>query len=57
MSPLSTVRNFVWGEPPKDPAERKLLVKIDWWVLSYLCICYWVNYIDRVSFITAMVAN
>ena len=26
-----------------------LLIKIDWFILSYVCLMYWVNYLDRVS--------
>lgn len=48
-------RNLVWGEPPKDPKERALLVKIDWFVLSFACLLYWVNYLDRLNFTNAYV--
>lgn len=51
------VRNFLWGEPPSDPAERKLLFKIDWFVLSYVCSVYWVNYLDRSNVSNAYVSG
>ena len=50
--------------PPKDhqkgePAvnERILLYKIDLFVLSFVCLQYWINYVDRVSFGNAYVSG
>lgn len=51
------VRNFLWGEPPEDPKEAKLLFKIDWFVLSYVCLVYWVNYLDRSNLANAYVSG
>jgi ACS family pantothenate transporter-like MFS transporter len=51
------VRNFLWGEPPVDSDERKLLFKIDWFVLSYVCSVYWVNYLDRANLSSAFVSG
>lgn len=35
---LRHVRRFVWGEIPQSKAERNLLLKIDWFILSYCCL-------------------
>ena len=35
---LAKVRHFVWGEVPQSKTERKLLLKIDWFILSYCCL-------------------
>jgi ACS family pantothenate transporter-like MFS transporter len=51
------VRNFLWGEPPSDPKESSLLFKIDWFVLSYVCSVYWVNYLDRSNLSNAYVSG
>lgn len=32
------VRHFVWGEEPQTKAEKRLLLKIDWFILSYCCL-------------------
>ncbi len=32
------VRDLVWGPIPATAKERKLLVKIDWFILSFLCL-------------------
>lgn len=37
--------------------ERFLLFKIDLFVLSFVCLQYWINYVDRVGFINAYVSG
>lgn len=51
------VRNCFWGEPPSDPKEAKLLFKIDCFVLSFCCLNYWVNYLDRTNVANAFVSG
>ncbi|BGO94508.1 hypothetical protein NBRC10512v2_006618 [Rhodotorula toruloides] len=53
---LSRTRNLVWPEP-KDPLERSLLRKADALILSYLCLNFCINYLDRVNFINAYVSG
>lgn len=50
-------RIAVWGESPSDPREAKLLVKIDWFVLSFACLLYWINYVDRLNVANAYVSG
>lgn len=38
MRALDKARYFVWGEPPKSKMERNLLLKLDWFILSYCCL-------------------
>ncbi|GKT45089.1 pantothenate transporter liz1 [Colletotrichum spaethianum] len=33
----------VWDSLDKTPEERKFIAKIDWWILSYCCIAYFVK--------------
>jgi ACS family pantothenate transporter-like MFS transporter len=40
------IETIFWGTPPKDPKERKLLVKLDLAILSYICLNYWINYVE-----------
>ena len=51
------IRNFLWGEPPQDPKEAKLLFKIDCFVLTFVCFNYWVNYLDRSNLANAYVSG
>lgn len=37
--------------------ERFLLFKIDLFVLSFVCLQYWINYVDRVGFVNAYVSG
>ncbi|QOU18490.1 hypothetical protein BRETT_000218 [Brettanomyces bruxellensis] len=50
------IRHAIWGVTP-DPKERKLLQKIDWFVLSFVCLNYWVNYLDRSNYSNAYVSG
>ena len=38
MVSFRSIRRFVWGEIPESKAERTLLLKIDWFILSYCCL-------------------
>ncbi|KAI0693818.1 MFS general substrate transporter [Cytidiella melzeri] len=50
-------RRFVWGEVPQTKQERKLLLKIDWFILSYCCLMYFTNYLDRSNVANAYVSG
>jgi len=43
MGFLHRLRVAVWGVPPHTAAERRLLVKVDFFVLTYVCLMYWVS--------------
>lgn len=47
-SAVSTRRTF---------SKRRLLLKIDLFVLSFVCLQYWINYVDRVGFINAYISG
>lgn len=40
MGTLDTrrIRRFIWGDLPRTKVERRLLLKIDWFILSYCCL-------------------
>lgn len=45
-------------EDPGPPiSERRLLFKVDLFVLSFVCLQYWINYVDRVAFANAYVSG
>lgn len=54
---LRKVKIVLWGKTPDDPEEARLLVKIDWFVLSFACLLYWVNYVDRLNISNAYVSG
>ncbi|KAM0704936.1 hypothetical protein Q7P35_007723 [Cladosporium inversicolor] len=57
MGFLHRLRVAVWGVPPETAAERRLLVKVDFFVLTYVCLMYWVNYLDRANLNNAYVSG
>ena len=57
MGLLRKLRIVVWGQPPPTKEERRLLVKVDFFVLSYVCLMYWVNYLDRANLNNAYVSG
>ncbi|KAG2751526.1 MFS general substrate transporter [Suillus brevipes Sb2] len=52
-----TVRLFLWGEIPSSKLERRLLLKLDWFILSYCCLMYFTNYLDRANVNNAYVSG
>lgn len=57
MFVLSKMREVVWGKPAATKTERRLLVKIDVVILSFCCLMYWVNYLDRMNLNNAYVSG
>ncbi|EAL20823.1 hypothetical protein CNBE1850 [Cryptococcus deneoformans B-3501A] len=57
MSSLSKfqvkLETIFWGKPPADPKERKLLLKLDLVILTYVCLSYFCNYLDRANLANA----
>ncbi|BGP04548.1 hypothetical protein JCM10049v2_000350 [Rhodotorula toruloides] len=57
MGVWGKIREVAWGVPPATKAERKLLVKIDWYILSFICLMYFSNYLDRANLSNAYVSG
>ena len=38
-------------------AERKLLFKLDWFILSFCCLAYFCNYLDRSNINNAYISG
>jgi ACS family pantothenate transporter-like MFS transporter len=48
--PLSKrILGTVWDSLDKSPEERKLIAKLDWWILSYVCVAYFIKYLDQTN--------
>ncbi|TRM66949.1 major facilitator superfamily domain-containing protein [Schizophyllum amplum] len=54
---LIRTQEIVWGRRPETQEERRLLRKIDWFVLSFTCLNYWSNYLNRTNFQNAYVSG
>ncbi|KAI9729153.1 MAG: hypothetical protein M1834_007060 [Cirrosporium novae-zelandiae] len=56
--PLSKrILALVWDSLDKSPKERAFIAKIDWWILSYCCIGYFVKYLDQTNMTNAYVSG
>lgn len=56
-TPLVKFKEILWGKTPENKLEARLLMKIDWFVLSFSCLLYWVNYVDRLNLSNAYVSG
>jgi hypothetical protein len=43
------IKSVLWDSFDKSPEERKFIAKIDWWILTYCCIAYFVKYLDQTN--------
>jgi MFS transporter, ACS family, pantothenate transporter len=57
MGFLLQLRTVIWGVPASTAAERRLIVKLDFFILSFCCLMYWVNYLDRANLNNAYVSG
>ncbi|KAJ7632720.1 major facilitator superfamily domain-containing protein [Roridomyces roridus] len=53
----TAMRGLFRGMRPASHEERKLLFKIDWFVLSFVCLQYFTNYLDRANLANAYVSG
>lgn len=51
------VLRVLWDTLDKTPEERAFIAKIDWWILSYACIAYFVKYLDQTNVSNAYVSG
>ncbi|KAH6612820.1 major facilitator superfamily domain-containing protein [Chaetomium sp. MPI-SDFR-AT-0129] len=55
--PPSTVRGYFSSAWRVDPTERKLVRKIDFFILTFCCLSYFLNYLDRMNLANAYVSG
>ncbi|KAF4120880.1 Major Facilitator Superfamily [Geosmithia morbida] len=56
--PLSKrILAIIWDSWDKTPEERAFIAKIDWWILSYCCVAYFVKYLDQTNVSNAYVSG
>ncbi|KXN86384.1 Pantothenate transporter liz1 [Leucoagaricus sp. SymC.cos] len=56
MTGLHHIKQFLWGEPPATKQEARLLLKIDWFILSYCCLMHLAD-LDRSNVNNAFVSG
>lgn len=52
----SKLAQYVRGDH-KSPAERKLVRKLDFFILTFCCLMYFLNYLDRTNLNNAYVSG
>ncbi|KAL2820847.1 MFS general substrate transporter [Aspergillus cavernicola] len=57
MTFFGKVREVVWGKPAPTKQERKLVFKLDCIIMPFICLMYWVNYLDRSNLTNAYVSG
>lgn len=45
----SRLRRFLWDSLDKSPEERAFVYKTDWFIMSYVCVAYFVKYLDQTN--------
>ncbi|KAF2712168.1 pantothenate transporter liz1 [Pleomassaria siparia CBS 279.74] len=56
--PLSKrILAVIWDSWDKSPEERAFVAKIDFWILTYVCIAYFVKYLDQTNISNAYVSG
>ncbi|KAI8268890.1 hypothetical protein K4K58_003676 [Colletotrichum sp. SAR11_239] len=57
LSLRKRIAGIVWDSLDKTPEERRFIAKIDWWILSYCCVAYFVKYLDQTNVSNAYVSG
>lgn len=40
---------IIWDSLDKSPQERKFINKVDCWIMTYICVAYFVKYLDQTN--------
>ncbi|KAI1776949.1 MFS general substrate transporter [Hypoxylon cercidicola] len=48
---------IIWDSLDKSPQERKFIAKVDGWILTYICVAYFVKYLDQTNVVNAYVSG
>jgi len=43
------ILGVLWDSLDKTPEERRLIFKLDWYILTYVCLAYFVKYLDQTN--------
>lgn len=54
---LNKFRRIIWDSLDKSPKERKYILKLDMWVMSYCCLSYFIKYLDQTNISNAYVSG
>lgn len=43
------ILRVIWDSLDKSPEERRFVAKADWWIMTYVCVAYFVKYLDQTN--------
>ena len=46
-------KSKLWDTLDKSPEERRVMFKVDWWILTYACLGYFLKTLDQTNFSNA----
>ena len=52
-----TIQRYIWDDPDKPAAEKKFLVKLDFFLLTYTCLGYFCKNLDQTNINNAYVSG
>lgn len=52
-----TIRRYIWDDPDKPAAEKKFLLKLDFFLLTYTCLGYFCKNLDQANLSNAYVSG
>ncbi|CUM65337.1 uncharacterized protein PRCAT00002972001 [Priceomyces carsonii] len=51
------LKGVIWDSLDKSPEERRFIFKVDCWVMTYVCVSYFVKYLDSMNTANAYVSG
>lgn len=52
-----SIQRYIWDDPDKNPLEKKFLLKLDFFLLSYTCLGYFCKNLDQANISNAYVSG
>lgn len=43
------ILRVIWDSLDKSPEERHFVAKVDCWIMTYVCVAYFVKYLDQTN--------
>lgn len=57
LNTLRTIQRYIWDDPDKSPEEKRFLLKLDFFLLTYGCLGYFCKNLDQANVNNAYVSG
>ncbi|CAI6088292.1 unnamed protein product [Clonostachys chloroleuca] len=57
LSTKQKILRVIWDTFDKSPEERRFVTKVDLWIMTYVCLAYFVKYLDQTNVVNAYVTG